>query len=80
MRFYVQQEEPGAPSRIQNTYQTQTAGSSSDFKFDHFLDVIEYFKKVINLCKQMNYQPFESDKYFEYEKELQALLAERKTA
>ena len=52
----------------------------TEFKFDHFLDVIEYFKKVINLCKQMNYQPFESDKYFEYEKELKALLAERKTA
>ena len=52
----------------------------TEFKFDHFLDVIEYFKKVINLCKQMNYQPFESDKYFEYEKELKALIAERKTA
>ena len=52
----------------------------TEFKFEHFLDVIEYFKKVINLCKQMNYQPFESDKYFEYEKELKALLAERKTA
>jgi len=52
----------------------------TEFKFDHFLDVIEYFKKVINLCKQMNYQPFESEKYFEYEKELKALLAERKTA
>ena len=52
----------------------------TEFKFDHFLDVIEYFKKVINLCKQMNYQPFESDKYFEYEKQLKALLAERKTA
>ena len=52
----------------------------SDFKFDHFLDVIEYFKKVINLCKQMNYQPFESDKYFEYGKQLEELLAERRTA
>ena len=52
----------------------------SEFKFDTFLEVIDYFKKVINLCKQMNYQPFESEKYFEYEKELKALLAERKTA
>ena len=52
----------------------------TEFKFDTFLEVIDYFKKVINLCKQMNYQPFESDKYFEYEKELKALLAERKTA
>ena len=52
----------------------------TEFKFDTFLEVIDYFKKVINLCKQMNYQPFESEKYFEYEKELKALLAERKTA
>ena len=52
----------------------------TDFKFDTFLEVIDYFKKVINLCKQMNYQQFESEKYFEYEKELKALLAERKTA
>ena len=52
----------------------------SEFKFDTFLEVIDYFKKVINLCKQMNYQPFESEKYFEYEKQLKALLAERKTA
>lgn len=52
----------------------------SEFKFDTFLEVIEYFKKVINLCKQMNYQEFESPKYREYEKQLEALLAERKTA
>ncbi len=52
----------------------------TEFKFDNFLEVIDYFKKVINLCKQMNYQPFESDKYFEYEKELKALIDERKTA
>ena len=52
----------------------------TEFKFDTFLEVIDYFKKVINLCKQMNYQPFESDKYFEYEKELKALIDERKTA
>ena len=52
----------------------------TEFKFDTFLEVIDYFKKVINLCKQMNYQPFESEKYFEYEKELKALIDERKTA
>jgi V/A-type H+-transporting ATPase subunit A len=51
-----------------------------DFKFDNFLDVIDYFKRVINLCKQMNYQVFESDKYFEYEKQLKELIAERTNA
>ena len=52
----------------------------SEFRFDSFLEVTDYFKKVINLCKQMNYQEFESEKYFEYEKQLNALLAERRTA
>lgn len=51
-----------------------------DFKFDNFLDVIDYFKRVINLCKQMNYQVFESDKYFEYEKQLKELIAEHTNA
>lgn len=52
----------------------------TEFRFDSFLEVIDYFKKVINLCKQMNYSVFESEKYFEYEKLLNALLAERRTA
>ena len=28
--------------------------------YDTFLDVIDYFKRVINLCKQMNYCEFKS--------------------
>ena len=52
----------------------------TEFKFDTFLEVIDYFKKVINLCKQMNYQEFESEKYFEYGKQLEELLAERRIA
>ena len=27
----------------------------AEYKFDGFLEVMDYFKKLINLCKQMNY-------------------------
>ncbi len=52
----------------------------TDFKFDNFLEVIDYFKKVINICKQMNYAEFKSDKYNKYNEELNQLISERKIA
>lgn len=52
----------------------------SEFKFETFLEVTDYFKKVINLCKQMNYSEYKSENYNRFEAELEKLLAERKTA
>lgn len=52
----------------------------TEFKFDTFLEVTDFFKKVINLCKQMNYSEYKSENYDKYEKELESLLTERKTA
>ena len=46
----------------------------TDFEFDNFNKVADYFKDVINVCRQMNYSEFESDKFFEYRKELDKLL------
>lgn len=48
-----------------------------DYDFDNFLDVTDYFKLVINYCKQMNYSEFHSDQFNEYENKLQALLQEK---
>lgn len=50
----------------------------TSFKFDTFLEVMDYFKKLINICKQMNYSEFKSDKYNGFKQELEALIAERK--
>jgi len=47
------------------------------FGFDGFEEVGTYFKRVINLMRQMNYLEFKSDKFNELEKELDKLLAER---
>lgn len=46
----------------------------TDFEFETFTQVSEYFKKVINICKQMNYSEFESEKFNDYRKELDELL------
>ena len=51
-----------------------------DYDFDNFLDVSEYFKRVINMCKQMNYSEFHSEQFEDYRKKLNELLAERQIA
>ncbi|MBQ5705790.1 MAG: V-type ATP synthase subunit A, partial [Bacteroidaceae bacterium] len=50
------------------------------FKFENFLEVTEFFKKVINLCKQMNYSEYKSDKFNDYIAQLQELIATKKSA
>ena len=35
----------------------------TEFKFDNFVEVMEYFKKMINICKQMNYSKYKSAEY-----------------
>jgi V/A-type H+-transporting ATPase subunit A len=50
----------------------------TDFEFKGFEEVIQYFKKLINQFKQMNYSEFESDEYKKEEKELDKLIEEKK--
>ena len=45
-----------------------------DYKFDTFLEVIDYFKKLINLCKQMNYSQFKSEQYYDYIKQIKEMI------
>ena len=51
-----------------------------DYNFDNFLDVIDYFKRVINLCKQMNYSEFHSEQFEDYRQKLNDLLSEKQIA
>lgn len=51
---------------------------SRDFHFETFLEVIEYFKRLINVCRQMNYSEFKSEKFFDYRKQVDDMLAEIK--
>ena len=50
----------------------------TEFEFDNFNEVMDYFKKMINICKQMNYSKFKSEEYDKFYKQLQELVAERK--
>ncbi|MDR2727586.1 MAG: V-type ATP synthase subunit A [Chitinispirillales bacterium] len=47
------------------------------FHFDGFEQISIYFKKVINLMRQMNYLEFKSKEFNDLEKQLDELLAER---
>ena len=50
----------------------------TDFKFDNFNEVMDFFKKIINVGKQMNYSKFKSEQYNDYKRQLLDLVAERK--
>lgn len=50
----------------------------TEFEFNDFVEVMEYFKRVINICKQMNYSEFESDQFKKYQNELTDILEEKK--
>jgi len=49
-----------------------------DFKFDNFLDVSNHFKRMINLCKQMNYSVYKSEQYYDFKGQVEAMLADHK--
>ena len=49
-----------------------------DFKFDNFQDVVDYFKKMINVCKQMNYSEYKSEQYYDFKNQIQEMLAGHK--
>ena len=44
-----------------------------DYHFDNFLDVTDYFKKLINLCKQMNYSEFRSKEFEDYKQQIRKM-------
>ena len=48
------------------------------FVFDNFEECSGFYKKTINILRQMNYSVFESDEFNKYEDELNTLLNERK--
>jgi V/A-type H+-transporting ATPase subunit A len=45
-----------------------------DYHFSDFEEISDYFKNLINLYKQMNYQELESSSFNEYKSKLDSLL------
>jgi V/A-type H+-transporting ATPase subunit A len=50
------------------------------FDFDQFEETSTYFKKMINVMRQMNYHEFKSASFNEFEKELKALISQKNGA
>ncbi|MCD8166773.1 MAG: V-type ATP synthase subunit A [Bacteroides sp.] len=50
----------------------------TEFSFDNFNEVMDYFKTMINICKQMNYSEYKSEKYYDFIKQLNELIDEKK--
>lgn len=50
---------------------------NATYEFDNFLHVMDYFKRIINACKQMNYSEFHSEEFEQHYSNLQEILAER---
>jgi V/A-type H+-transporting ATPase subunit A len=46
----------------------------TDFNFSGFTEVADYFKRMINLFKQMNYSEFKSEQFHNYNRQLDELL------
>jgi len=53
---------------------------NTNFEFENFNEVSMFFKRIINQYKQMNYSEFKSEKFNNFEKELNNIIAERKIA
>ncbi|MCF8335818.1 MAG: V-type ATP synthase subunit A [Bacteroidales bacterium] len=51
---------------------------NTNFNFEHFEEVNEYFKRVIDQLRQMNYTEFKSDQFHQFEKDLEQIIEERK--
>ena len=49
----------------------------TNFEFDNFLEVTDYFKKMINLCKQMNYSQYKSEQYEDYVRQINDMLTQK---
>lgn len=64
--------------RQQAMLELVTSICRAEYDFEEFQEVTDFFKKVINICKQMNYSEYKSDKYNSYLASLEELLQTRK--
>ncbi|HNT51850.1 MAG TPA: V-type ATP synthase subunit A, partial [Candidatus Syntrophosphaera sp.] len=50
----------------------------TELVFENYEQLQPYYSRLINVLRQMNYQPFQSDRFKAYEAEMEAILAERR--
>ena len=49
----------------------------TEFYFDNFIEVMDYFKKMINMFKQMNYTEYEGEEFKAFNVQMDELLKEK---
>jgi V/A-type H+-transporting ATPase subunit A len=49
----------------------------TEFRFDAFTEVTDYFKNIINVFKQMNYSAYKSEAFEKFNRQLDTLLKEK---
>jgi len=50
----------------------------TEFEFDNFNKVADYFKELINIGRQMNYAEFRSEKFNDYYRQLQEMVSQKR--
>lgn len=50
----------------------------AEYKFESFDKVAPFFKRIINIFKQMNYSEYESENFYSFKKELENISSERR--
>ena len=61
-------------SRQEEILDLVTAICAKEYEFDTFQDVVDYFKRLINVCKQMNYSAYRSEQYNEYVAQIKEMI------
>ena len=46
----------------------------TEFKFETFIEVMDYFKQMINIFKQMNYSEYKSEQFEKFNAQLDELV------
>ncbi len=52
----------------------------TDFEFDNFNKVADFFKELINIGRQMNYSEFQSDRFNKYRTQLDEAISRKKVS
>ncbi len=45
-----------------------------DFQFDTFIEATDFFRKLINLCKQWNYSVYKSEQYYDFKRQIEEFI------
>lgn len=63
--------------RQRDILDTVTAICNAKQDFDSFVEVSDYYKKLINICKQMNYAEYGSNEFVEYKQQISEMISSK---